>query len=255
MAIDSKTLAFVNFYAAIGTLEKFVEFDLEAAEVARKQNITVRFNVKGGPDGLVIFKDGKVTVIPYDGRKVDVNLYCNNADKFNKVVDGTAMPLPVKGLIKTLNFMGKKDSPFTVLTDRMAAIMRAKEFQNDEERNLCTKLSFYAMAAGIAEVGNNDPIARYAMERVLDGNIVLGIKDVCYATLVKKDGKLTVVREKLPGGRAFMTFNTIEVAKGLIDGELDSMACVSSGLLDTRGHMLMLENINKILNIVPKYLQ
>ena len=43
--------------------------------------------------------------------------------------------------------------------------------------------------------------------------------------------------------------------KGLIDGELDSMACVSSGLLDTRGHMLMLENINKILNIVPKYLQ
>ncbi|MBO5775930.1 MAG: hypothetical protein J6R35_00995 [Clostridia bacterium] len=255
MAIDSKTLAFVNFYAAIGTLEKFVEYDQEAAEVARKQKITVRFNVKGGPDGLVIFNEGKVSVIPYDGRRVDVHLYCNSTDKFNKVVEGTAMPLPIKGLFKTLKFMGTKDSPFTVLTDRMAAIMRAKEFRSEEERNLCTKLSFYAMAAGIAEVGNNDPIARYAMERVLDGNVVMGIKDICYATLIKKDGKLTLVRDRLAGGRAFMTFNTIEVAKGLIDGELDSMACVSSGLLDTRGHMLMLENVNKILNIVPKYLQ
>ena len=97
------------------------------------------------------------------------------------------------------------------------------------------------------------------MKRVLDGKIVLGIKDVCYATLIKKGGNgpdahLTCVRHKEPDGRAFMTFDSIDTAKGLIDGELDAMACISGGSLDTRGHMLMLDNLNKILNIVPKYL-
>ena len=45
MAIDTKTLAYVNFYAAIGTLEKFVEYDKEAGEIAKAQDITVRFHV------------------------------------------------------------------------------------------------------------------------------------------------------------------------------------------------------------------
>lgn len=255
MAIDAKTLAFVNFYAAIGTLEKFVEYDEEAGKIAKAQDITVRFHVKGGPDGLVIFKDGKVSVIPYDKRKVDIHLYCPTPESFNKVVDGTGMPIPLKGVFKTLKFMGNPSSPFSRLTDKMSAIMRAKSFESKEERDLCTILSFYAMAAGICEVGNHDEIARYAMNRVLDGKIVMGIKDVCYATIVKENGVMRVVREGLEGGRAFMTFGDIDIAKGLIDGELDSMACVSSGKLDTRGHMLMLENVNKILNIVPKYLQ
>ena len=228
MTIDVKTLAYVNFYAAIGTLEKYVEYDESAKAIAAQQDIVVRFNVKGGPDGVVVFKDGKVKVLPYDGeRKVDINLYCSSCDQFNKVVAGTAMPIPTKGLFKTLAFMGKPESPFNVLTGKMAEIMRK---------------------------------ARYAMKRILDGEISLGIKDECYATLVKsggnddKEARLTCIRRKADNGRAFMTFGDLETAKGLIDGVLDSMACISSGKLDTRGHMLMLDNLNKILNIVPKYL-
>ncbi len=261
MTIDVKTLAYVNFYAAIGTLEKYVEYDESAKALAAQQDIVVRFNVKGGPDGVVVFKDGKVKVLPYDGeRKVDINLYCSSCDQFNKVVAGTAMPIPTKGLFKTLAFMGKPESPFNVLTGKMAEIMRKKEFASQEEKDLSTKLAFYAMVAGIAEVGNHDPIARYAMKRILDGEISLGIKDECYATLVKsggsddKEARLTCKRRKADNGRAFMTFADLETAKGLIDGVLDSMACISSGKLDTRGHMLMLDNLNKILNIVPKYL-
>ena len=260
MTIDVKTLAFVNFYAAMGTLEKYVEYDETARSIAAAQDLTVRFKVKDGPDGVLIFEGGKISVQKYDGmRKTDIVLWCKDPDNFNKVVDGKAMPIPVKGLFKTLAFMGKPTSPFMQLTGKMAEIMRKKEFDNPAERELSTKLAFYAMVAGIAQVGNNDPIARYAMKRVLDGKIVLGIKDVCYATLIKKGGNgpdahLTCVRHKEPDGRAYMTFDTIDTAKGLIDGELDAMACISGGSLDTRGHMLMLDNLNKILNIVPKYL-
>lgn len=261
MTIDVKTLAFVNFYAAMGTLEKYVEYDAGARELAKGQNLNVRFKVLGdGPDGVLCFEEGKVKAVQYQsGMKTDIVLICTGPEQFNKVVAGTAMPIPVKGLFKTLSFMGNAKSPFMVLTDNMAKIMRQKEFSNPQERELSTKLAFYAMVAGIAEVGNHDPIARYAMKRVLDGEMVLGIRDVCYATLIKSggsgdDAKLTCVRQKSNNGRAFMTFDSIDTAKGLIDGELDAMACISSGKLDTRGHMLMLDNVNKILNIVPKYL-
>lgn len=261
MAIDVKTLAFVNFYAAMGTLEKYVEYDENARELAKRQNINVRFKVLGdGPDGVLIFDDGKVTVLPYDKSiKTDIVLICKDPEHFNKVVEGKAMPIPVKGLFKTLSFMGNAKSPFMVLTDNMAKLMRQKEFTDPAERELSTKLAFYAMVAGIATVGNHDPIARYAMRRIKNGEIILGIRDVCYATLVKTGGngeeaKLACVRQKLNDGKAFMTFDSVDTAKGLIDGDLDAMACISSGKLDTRGHMLMLDNVNKILNIVPKYL-
>lgn len=51
-----------------------------------------------------------------------------------------------------------------------------------------------------------------------------------------------------------MQFTSLEIAAGVIDGKLDAMSCISDGSLITKGHMLMLDNVNKILNILPKYL-
>ncbi|HIV00152.1 MAG TPA: hypothetical protein IAB14_03435 [Candidatus Stercoripulliclostridium merdipullorum] len=252
--MSAKAQAFVNFYAAIGTLEKFVELDPQAKEIAKSYNLTIRFDVGGGPDGLLIFKDGTVQAIPYDGRRVDIHLICPTPEKFNDVVDGKAMPLPVKGLFKTLKFMGSKTAPFSVLTDRMGALMRQKEFKDQAEKDLSTKLKFYAMVAGLAQVANHDPIAQYAMKRIVDGEISIEILGECAATLIKKDGQLTCVRQPSQKGRAFMQFTTLEIAAGVIDGKLDAMSCISDGSLITKGHMLMLDNVNKILNILPKYL-
>lgn len=252
--MSEKAKAFVNFYAAIGALEQYVELDAKAKEIAAKQDIAVRFNVKNGPDGVVLFKDGRVKVMPYQGTPVDIDLYMSSPEKFNAVVDGTGMPIPKKGLFKTLAFMGKPTSPFSLLTDEMARIMRLTEFEGYEQKKLSTILAFNAMAAAIAEVGNHDEIAKYSMERMLDGEISIEIRDVCSITLLKKDGKLTCIKKKSERPRALMIFDSIDSAQGLISGELDAMSCVSAGTLITKGHMLMLENLNKILNVVPKYL-
>jgi hypothetical protein len=73
-----KTRAFVNFYAAIGAVSKFAELDPKAKEIASEKNISVRFEVKDGPDGLLSFKDGKVTAEPYAGEKCDIRLLFQN---------------------------------------------------------------------------------------------------------------------------------------------------------------------------------
>lgn len=253
--MSSKTQAFVNFYAAIGTLEKFVELDPQAKKIAAGQNIAVRFNVKGGPDGLLLFEGGKIQALPYDNRKVDIHLYCDSPEKFNKVVDGKAMPLPLKGLLKTLSFMGKPVSPFNVLTGEMSAVMRtAKKLDGTDAATLSTLLSFYAMVAALAEIGNHDDIGKLAGARIPEGEISVEIKGAAYATIIKKDGKLTCVREQSKNPRAYMIFEDLEVASGLITGKVDAMTALAQGKLVMKGYIPMLDNLNKVLNLVPKYL-
>ena len=99
---DSKALAFVNFYAAMGTLETYCKLDKEARELAKQKNIAIRFKIKGGPDGVLAFKDGDVTARPYKkGDKFDIGLSFPSCDDFNKMVaGGKASVLPTKGLTK-----------------------------------------------------------------------------------------------------------------------------------------------------------
>ncbi|MDD3946731.1 MAG: hypothetical protein PHI19_02720 [Clostridia bacterium] len=247
--------AYVNLFAAMGVLEKFVELDAEAKEIAKQHNLVIRFQVKGGPDGQLIFKDGTVKVIPYnDTVKSDIHLYCAGPEKFNEVVDGKGMPIPLKGVFKTLKFMGSSDSPFSVLTGRMGDIMRGKGVDTPELKKLSTLLAFYAMSAAIAQIGNEDEIGSLAGKRIPEGDISLEIKDAAYATITQKDGKLTCKFEKAANPRAIMAFTSIEVASDLINGRRDAMSCLSMGDLEMKGYIPMLDNLNKVLNLVPKYL-
>jgi hypothetical protein len=254
MSVRAK--AFTNLFAAMGTLEKYVELVPEAKEIANKANISVRFKVADGPDGIIVFENGKCQVLPYDGRKASIVIACKSPQMFNDVVDGKVTPIPqLPGLFKALKFMGKPTSPFNVLTKGMTDILRRTEFKNDEEKKVTTILSFYTMVAGIAQVGNEDEIAQHAMRRMVDGEVSVSIRGVCDATIVKKDGKLSVIKEKSTRPRSFMTFGDIDTAYGLISGQVDSMTCISKGTLEASGHMLMLDNVNKILNRVPLYLK
>lgn len=251
---SARVKAYVNLYAAMGALQKFVELDAEAKEIAKQHNLVIRFQVKDGPDGQLVFKDGTVKVIPYEGAKSDIHLYCPNPEKFNDVVDGKAMPIPLKGVFKTLSFMGNSNSPFSVLTGKMADIMRGKGADTPELQKLSTLLAFYAMCGAIAQIGNEDEIGKLAGSRIPEGEISLEIKDNAYATITKKDGRLTCRFERSDNPRAIMAFDSIEVASDLINGKKDAMSCLSMGKLEMKGYIPMLDNLNKVLNLVPKYL-
>lgn len=255
--MSARTKAFVNLFAAMGTLEKYVEYVPEAKEVARQQDVVVRFKVKDGPDGIIDIKDGNIRVYERENNeRADIVLPCKSPEFFNDVVDGKATPIPsLPGIFKALKFMGKPESPFNVLTEGMTAILRRTEFANEEEKKVTTVLSFYAMVNAIVQIGNNDRIAKFAMRRLEDGEISMGIRDVCYATIIKKDGRLRSKLEQSTRPRAFMTFADVDTAWALISGEGDAMSFISSGTLETSGQMLLLDNLNKILNFVPKYLQ
>ena len=54
---DSRTLAFVNLYGVLGTLENLCELDTKAKEILYelKKPVSVCFDVKGGPCATIKF--------------------------------------------------------------------------------------------------------------------------------------------------------------------------------------------------------
>src|SRR5690554_4017293 len=116
--MSTRTQAFVNFYAAMGTLRAYTKLDEKAKELAAKKDISLRFKVKGGPDGVLVFKDGLVKAVPFqEDIKTDIVLYCSEVEKFNALVDGKGQSvIPLKGLFK-LGFLLNKESAFNKLTD------------------------------------------------------------------------------------------------------------------------------------------
>ncbi|HHT83881.1 MAG: hypothetical protein ACOYEC_04510 [Christensenellales bacterium] len=253
--MSTRTQAFVNFYAAMGSLQTYTALDSKARELAAKQDIAVRFKVKDGPDGVLVFNKGAVKAVPYtEGMPTDIVLYCSSCDKFNDLVNGTGQSvIPMKGFFK-LGFLLKKDSAFNVLTKQMADLMRQKEFDNEEDKKISTLLAFNAMVAGIVQIGNVDELGRMSAKRIPDGDIGIEIKDECYCTVRAQNGILEYIPAKTEKARSKMVFDSLATAKGVIDGALDAMSCISTGSIAMSGFIPMLLNLNNILNLVPKYL-
>ena len=255
--MSNRTKAFVNFYAAMGTMQTYVKLDKNAKELAAKQDISLRFKVKGGPDGVLVFNEGAIKAVPYvEGFETDIVLLCQSPEKFNDVVDGKATPIPIKGFLK-LGFVLKKDSAFNILTTKMSEIMRKKDFDDPEERKLSTLLAFDAMVSAICQIGNEDEIGKMSASRIPNGDISFEIKDTYYATIRvtdKKEKNLEFINEKSHNARCKMVFDSLDTAKGLIDGKLDALGCVSNGAKAMSGYIPRIQNINNILNLVPKYL-
>ena len=58
--VDQKTLAYINLYAVLGTLENLCELDPAAsALLTNKKPISIGFEVKDGPSATLTFKNGK----------------------------------------------------------------------------------------------------------------------------------------------------------------------------------------------------
>jgi len=263
-----RTQAFVNFYAALGTLSKFCEYDEQARTIAAQQDISVRFKVKGGPDGLLSFKGGKVTCKHFEkGDKADVKLYCGSCKKFNDVVDGKSMPLPMitARLYMMFKFMIKPTDPFNVLTKELTSVMRfGKKIDGTQVPDLAIRLQFHAMCAAIAQIANVDRIGMVTAKRFHDGDISMKIGDSIDAQGNSVRGEAATLRclnkkvkySGMSSGveRAFMEFDSLDSAGKLISGELDAMSALSSGKLVMKGFIPFLDDVNKILNIVPLYL-
>lgn len=249
---DTKTLAYINLFAVLGTLEKLCETDDRAKELLKDiKPVAVGFEVKGGPAAVLAFSSEGCVMTPGVG-KCDVRLPFSSCEKFNGLISGTVTPIPSKGFTK----IGFLTGTFTKLTGRLTELMRPSPEQL-KDRDFFVKntvLTFYTVAAAIAQIGNNDDTGRVSASNMLDGDISFGIKDVCYATIRVENHRLTALKTKAEKPRALMCFGSLELANALFAGRANALAAIGSGEIEMGGMISMLDNMNRILNRVSLYL-
>ena len=248
---DSRTLAFINLNAVLGTIPYLCELDDRARELIRDENVSIGFSVKGGPCGTLVFENGKCRYVNgCDGCKI--KLPFSSPEKFNGMIDGTVTPIPTKGLTK-IGFLLKKFMP---LTDILSSYLRADEKALEDKKffEISTKLMFHLIASAIACIGNTDAVGRASASYIVDGTVKLGIGDEMCLGIVARNNKLAALHKAPKEFSSYMVFESLELARALFDGKVNAVACVGEGKIRIGGMISQVDNINRILDRVAIYL-
>ena len=75
------------------------------------------------------------------------------------------------------------------------------------------------------------------------------------AEITARGGHLITRRRKAVSPRAYMIFSDFDAARGLFDGTLEAMSALAAGKIIMKGYIPMIDNLNRVLNRVPVYLQ
>lgn len=251
---EAKAMAYVNMYGVLATLEKLCEIDEEAKAVLQtlKKPVSLCFDVHNGPCCTFSFtNNGCKMTEGADGCTCKMNF--SSPEKFNALIDDSKPGVPVKGVSQVLSFLL---GPFTKLTNRMTKLLMPsdEDLKNREFFEESTILTFYTISGAISALANSDSISTHTAKCTVDGDISMGIKDVCYATIRVKDNKFTTIKEKATNPRAIMEFSDIDLAFGLFKGTVSTIAELCKGNIYMAGMISMVDNLNRILDRVAVYL-
>lgn len=250
---DQRTMAYLNMYAVLGTLENLCELDPKAKEILSglKKPVALAFEVKDGPAATLTFSSNGCRM--EDGVKgCDIKIPVASCEKFNKIIDGTVTPVPTKGLTK-ISFLLKT---FTALTDRLSELLQPtpEALKDREFFELSTKLTFYTIAVALSQIGNQDPIGKHSASYMVDGDLHFGINDGPAATIRVKDHHLVTIKQAPEKPRAIMKFADIDLAYALFTGTANALECVCNGSIEIHGMASMIDNMNRLLDRVALYL-
>lgn len=250
---DARTLAYINMYGILGTLENLCELDENArALLTNKKPISIGFEVKGGPAATITFKNGYCRMEDGCRADCDIKLPFSSCEKFNGMIDGTVTPIPSKGFLH-IGFLLKS---FIALTDLLTKYMRPdpEDLKDEHFFEISTTLMFYTIAVSLAQIGNQDAIGKFSAKHIVDGDVLLAITGGPKATLRVKNHHIVCIKKDMGTPRALMEFNGIKLARDLFDGNVNSIACVGEGKIIMGGMISMVDNINRILDRVALYL-
>jgi hypothetical protein len=250
--VDQTTLARVNLNALLRTLEDLPAARFAGAGYRRRK---VRDDpVLGRRRGCRQAGDRRgQNHFPAGPGPCSIKLWFPRPENLNAMFAGTGNPIPLKGLTKISYLKG----PFTTLTDRLGYYLRTtpEKLKDKAYRDANAALSLRSAVFAMGEIGNSDREGKLNAGRMPDGEILLAAGGGPELTVAAKGGKLVCSPGAPAKARARMVFSDLEAAGALLRGELDSYAAIGAEKLLLGGYVPLLDNLNKILGLVPRYLR
>ncbi len=248
---DERILAYCNLFSVLGAVPKLLELDDEARRLVGNKKISIGFSVKGGPAGTLTFRGGKGEMI--DGTKgCSIKLYFSSCAKFNGMIDGTVMPMPVSGF----HHLGFLLGTFSKLTDILSSYLRPtpEKLADKEFFEKSTVLMLNVIGNAVVQIGNQDKVGMFSASNIVDGDILFGIGEDIALGIRAKDHTLSLMKEAPDNSFSEMRFADLTVARDLFDGKINAVAAVGEGKVRICGMISQIDNINRILDRVSLYL-
>lgn len=251
---DPKVLAYINLNSILGNLSMLCNLDEEAKKLAvTKKPLTLCFDVADGPKGKLVFKDGKCDYIP-NNVKGGLKLKFLSCEAFNDLIDGKNVVPILLGNIFKAGFLFKN---FKGLTDNLTKYLKADEEALKDKKffRTSTELMFYLIVSAIASIGNEDELGKASAKRIVDGQVSFAIEGGSEFYIEVKNHVLTFNVGKAPKPTSFMIFSNHQVARDIFDGKMDAITAIASKKIVTKGNMLQLDAINRIMGRISTYMK
>ncbi|MBY9079814.1 hypothetical protein KIH86_09465 [Paenibacillus sp. HN-1] len=249
---SSHTKAAINLYAILRNLEELCEVDEASQGLIRGKQQSIRFSIQNGPSATLVFRDGKCKMTEDEGSS-SIKLYFRSTDHFNRMIDGAANPIPVKGFTK----LGFLTNEFNQLTKRLEYYLKPQpELLGDPDFfRQHTGFLLHTAAYALACIANYDRIGQEIAKRIPDGVVSLSIQESGQQVFLEaKGGRLKAMKSSTVPPRSFMIFDTVQSAGDLLSERADVHELVVRENLLLKGMMPMIQHLSDILSRVPLYI-
>jgi hypothetical protein len=245
--------AYLNLHAVLQNLEDLVQLDGPMAKLIKDWDVTVEFVVRHGPSAFLEFKHGVCKHGTSAHGKPTVRLYFTSPAHLNRMFDGKATPIPLKGF-RRLGFLKRE---FSQLTDRLTYYLRPEPGNLADEGYLKinTILTLQTAVYAVKVLGMMEPTSRKIAGHIPAGTLEVGVRPAgpCYHLVFDKGG-IRVGKGAAERPMARMAFKDLGVAHALLTGKLDGFLAVANGDVVLEGQLPMVDNVNLILDRVPRFL-
>lgn len=251
MMKDATTLAYINLYGILGALPTLTELSAEARTILGNTVRTLSITVKNGPAATMTFNSGRCVMRAETG-DADIRLSFATPEKFNGMIDGTVTPIPARGLLYTPFLIGK----FKRLTDLLSRYLQPStaDMENAEFARISTTLLFGVIGRAVCQIGNHDKVGMASASYIQDGIIRMSIEGGPAASITATDHTLTYSRRAPEKYLSYMSFASMETARALFDGKINSVAAIGTGGVRVGGMISQIDNINRIMDRVALYI-
>ena len=254
MATRETVMARINLFGVLRSIQELVALDAESRNIIAGRNETVEFVVRGGHRGSLEFRNGEARFLEGAAPGASIRLFFTSPEHLNRMVDGTANPIPLRGLTK----IGFLTGPFTKHTDRLSRYLRPEgdALEDPDFYAINTRLTAFVAFHSLSEVGNWDDLGKMNASQVPDGVLQVKVEGDNGPALAvtAESGRLTTSVGVHPDHRCLMWFQDLKALGQLISGEIEAYTIFAQGRAGVRGYIPMADKVNPILGLLPGYL-
>lgn len=242
----------INLYAILKNLEDLIEVDDSSKRLIEGKKMSIQFLVRNGPKAWLKFANNRCEVGQGKIKGPSVVLWYKSPEHLNKMFDGQANPIPLKGFTK----LGFLQNEFTQITDKLAYYLKPELVDNPSEAyiEVNTRFTLTVAAFALPEIAKYEKRSKITASHIKDGNIQLKVLPegpAVYLSVIK--GVIKATKGTIEKPDAIMEMKDSKTANAFLNGELNPFKAIASGEVLIKGQTPMLDNLSLILDKVQSY--